>query len=204
MALIIPPGFAQIVFSLSLEGDSELMVTTLGVELDTGSGANVDDIANDMFTAFNVNIMPMLPTTYWLEFVTAYVGQDGPGPLIVESTSARDNGGASGEAVPPNTAWLVRKRTDLAGRRGRGRMYIPGVLEGSVDRVGVVGDTAQGNWQAALDSFYEDLTSAVGARYYPPVVLHRSEGAGVEPAPTPITTLVIDSKVATQRRRLRP
>jgi len=43
-----------------------------------------------------------------------------------------------------------------------------------------------------------------GTSAYPPVVLHRSEGAGVEPAPTPILSFQAESKIATQRRRLRP
>jgi hypothetical protein len=83
-------------------------------------------------------------------------------------------------------------------------MYIPGVREGDVDELGNVLSSSLTLWQDQFDGWYEYLTAGVAARLYPPVVLHRSEGIGTEPPPTPVTVYQVDDRVATQRRRLRP
>lgn len=204
MSLIIPPGFLQAVYTFQLLDDTEPIVTTLGHEIDTASGASGAQAADDLFVGFATHIMPELNNRYILTGVDAYVGQDGPGPLVYTSTEAPENGGATAAPLPQNCAYLIRKRTDLAGRRGRGRMYIPGCREDQVDPTGLVASGMVTALQTAFDNFYEYLTAAVGGRYYPPVVLHRSEGAGVEPPPTPITTFTAENRIATQRRRLRP
>jgi hypothetical protein len=204
MSLIIPPGFLQAVYVLRLDGDTEDMVVTLGHEVDTASGANLDDAPNDLFNAFATEMFGVLfQNVYELIEVVTYGGNDGP-TIVNVSTEASVTGPGAGAVLPPNCSYLVRKRTDLAGRRGRGRMYFPGPREADVDVVGNVTEATVGVWNAALADWYTALTSAVGARYYPPVVLHKSEGIGEEPPPTPITQFTMDDKIATQRRRLRP
>jgi len=202
--LIIPPGFLQAHYVLSLVGDAELMITTCGHELDSASGANVDDAANDLFAAFSTTIMDNVNAGYRLEYVACYIGQDAADPLVTISDATPVEGAATGAPLPPNCAQLIRKRTDLGGRRGRGRMYIPGLEEGVVDGVGNITTPAQAIFQADADEWMDKLTTAIGARLYPPVVLHRSEGIGAEPPPTPIVSFVVERKIATQRRRLRP
>lgn len=204
MALIIPPGFLQAVYEMQLTGDSEPMVITMGHEIDSASGANGEDAADDLFGSFNFEVFyDFMASVYTLTGVTVYVGNDGP-PSVFTSTVAPSTAVGGGTCVPPNTAYLIRKRTDLAGKRGRGRFYLPGVREDQVDNVGNVLPATQTVLNTALESWHDYLTGGTGARLYPPVVLHRSEGIGVEPPPTPITTFVTDGKVATQRRRLRP
>jgi len=204
MSLIIPPGFLHAVYRLKLEGDTEEMVVTCGHEIDTASGANNDDAADDLFGAFSSTFVDdIMPNVYELTGVDVYIGNDGP-TLVYTSTEAPFPGNDPAACIPPNTAYLIRKRTDLAGRRGRGRFYLPGVTEERVDNVGNVLSGTVGSMQTICDAFYSRLTFDAGARFYPPVVLHRSEGIGTEPPPTPITRFVVDGKVATQRRRLRP
>lgn len=204
MALIIPPGFLHAVYELRLSGDPELIVVTCGHEIDSGSGASGAQSADDLFLAFASNLMPSMSNEYTLEAVTSYVGQDGGPPLVVGSSASAVVGGSADLVLPQNCAYLVRKRTDAAGRRGRGRMYIPGVDESNVDERGNILPAHVAAWQTAFNNWLDDLTTAVGARLYPPVVLHRSEGIGVEPPPTPVTSFVVESIIATQRRRLRP
>lgn len=201
MALLIPIGFAHVVFELKMQGDNELMLTTLGVEL--GTGATEATVADDMFLSFANNIMPELSSALELQGVTAYVGNDGP-PLVRVSTEQAVQGGNSAGTVPQNTAYLIRKRTDLAGRRGRGRMYWPGVPEANVDHLGNISPLSLTAWETILDDWHEELTMGQGFRLYPPVVLHRSEGIGTEPPPTPVQRFVMDPRAATQRRRMRP
>lgn len=204
MALIIPPGFAQAVYRHRRSGDTEDMLTTCGHEIDSASGANAEDIANDLANAWIANIVPGYsgPTTF--VGCDVYVGQDGPDPLVVTSSVAAVAGPNSNALAPQNCAVLVRKRTDAAGRRGRGRMYIPEVPESSVNDVGTLDSGFVAAVNSRFDAWRDFLVGGVGARLYPPVVLHRSEGIGEEPPPTPITAFVCETRIATQRRRLRP
>lgn len=200
MALIIPPGYSHIAFELDLAGDNEPMYTTIGVD---NGGVAVDTIPDLLFQAFALEVMPRITLGYTLVRATAYVGQDGAPPLVIDSTLANVVGGLAAEALPQNCAMLVRKRTDASGRRGRGRMYWPGVHEAQVSPTGVLTEGYLADQQLAATGFYNRLTDGVDQAPTPPVVLHRSEGIGVEPLPTPITTLIVDSVIATQRRRLR-
>lgn len=203
MTLIIPPGFLQASYVFSLVGDAEPIVVTCGHEVDAASGATLAQSADDLFVSFAANILPNMNSQYVLEYVATYGGNDGP-TIVTISTEEPEAGSGSAAIVPQNTAYLIRKRTDLAGRRGRGRMYLPSVAEQNVDAVGTVAPSTVTALQASYDDWYDDLTSTGGSRFYPPVVLHRSEGIGEEPAPTPIVTFQVQTKVATQRRRLRP
>lgn len=207
MPLIIPPGFAQAVYILSCEGDSENMVTTMGHDVSAYAG-DFQQAATDLALLFGRAGGPVeaMSDTYSLIGLDLYVGNDAEAPpSIYEADISPVNGLANSSALPPNSAVLIRKQTGLAGRRGRGRMYVPGVLEGSVDNVGLLTSTYRGSLQTAYDLWLTGLEEGVSSILpMPPVVLHRSEGAGVEPAPTPVTSLTVETKIATQRRRLRP
>lgn len=204
MPLIVPPGFAQAVYSHTWTGDSEPMVITLGhdVSLWGGSFQDAADFLHRMYGDWMVaNLADVITFTH----VSLYVGQDGGGSLPYDSTGDPVVGTADGTALPSNCAYLVRKRTDAAGRRGRGRMYIPGCGEGQVDNLGNVDAAHRLVIQADLDGWMTGLTGGgVDGEPTPPYLFHRSEGAGVEPPPTPITLFQIEEKIATQRQRLRP
>lgn len=104
--------------------------------------------------------------------------------------------GASGNnPAPPNVCHLIRKQSALGGRRGRGRMFWPCIEEATVNHAGdvVAGDVAIR--QGIVDNFY-DAMLADGMQ---PVILHDTAAV----SPTDITALVYDSRVATQRDRLR-
>lgn len=204
MPLIIPPGFAQAVWSMTLTGDSEPIICTGGLDV-SAAGGDFEAAADGAFAAWGANIMPSVSDEYTLDHVTLYVGQDGGPPLVYDSTLTGSAGGLTNAPLPQNCAHLVRKRTDAAGRRGRGRFYIPGVPEGEVTPTGVLSTTYVDGMTASAQAFLDELATPVGA--YPSlelVILHRSEGIGTEPAPTPVTQLICESVIATQRRRLRP
>lgn len=203
MALIIPPGWLQAVYTFELTGDPEPMVITCGHKIDSGSGGNGPDSPNTLLTAFAANWMSEMSNQYKLVSCTSYVGQDGGSPAVYVSTLGPYPGENSGSVVPQNTAYLIRKRTDVAGKRGRGRFYLPGVRESVVDQAGNVHPDQVTAINLAASNWYDDLTSSPGLTYYPPYVLHRSEGIGIEPAPSAITSFRCENIVATQRRRLR-
>lgn len=204
MALLIPPGFAQCVIEQYRSGDTEPMLNTFGIAITTAPSTGVAGIANDVMAAWTASIGTGYSSVTSVRGVTVYVGQDGPDPMVYTSSLPPFVGPNSNNLVPQNSAILVRKRTDAAGRRGRGRLYIPEVSESDVDNVGNLSSTYRSAWQTRATALLANLSDSAFDGVLPMVVLHRSEGAGVEPAPTPVTALVVETRIATQRRRLRP
>lgn len=194
MALVIPPGFAQIAYRFALAGDAEEMISTVGIDLDgiTGLPAGAATAAMD---AFVLGYPAAAWSTDWtVRGCTAYIGQDGGPPAIVEHLT--DVVGVTAMDTPPqNCAVLIRKQTALGGRPGRGRMFLPPFAcdEGNVAPNGMLDPDFRSDTQDNIDAWMGALS---------PVLLHDSLTPG-SPAPTPITSFVVDTRIATQRRRLR-
>lgn len=104
-------------------------------------------------------------------------------------------GSRTSDPEPPNVAALVKKNTGLRGRKNRGRFYLPGVLsETDVQGNGFIDPGSY----ATLDSGIQGLFTFLESKSIPMVVLHSGTGT-----PTPVSSLVLDPRVATQRKRLR-
>jgi hypothetical protein len=147
----------------------------------------------------------MTSNQYRLVGVTLYVGTGaGTPPSVHESTVVPVVGTVDAAPLPQNCALLIRKRTSLAGRRGRGRFYAPATSEDQVTPTGIIAPFLVQLHQDAWSAFYNSLIAPQSGPPNIPVILHRSEGIGVEPTPTGITQFVVDGRIATQRRRLRP
>lgn len=197
MALVIPPGFAQLVYRFTLASDPEPMVVTIGRNLSTYGGidqADVDTMAGYFTTASPAS---SLYSVYRYEGMTLYQGQDGAPPVVWESSpSVAFQGTAAGETLPQNCAYLVRKRTALGGRRGRGRMYVPPFWfsEATVDSRGYLTSAAVTAAQTRMNNWFS------GSGW---VILH-APGISATPDPTEIVSFVVQNQIATQRRRMRP
>lgn len=205
MALIIPPGFAHAVFRIQLTGDAEEMVTTCGVDV-SAFGGDFQEAADVVAAYFALPGGPAETMTvqYTFNGVTLYVGQDGGSTIPFDSVGITQGGLDNAQSLPQNCAYLIRKKTGLGSRRGRGRFYMPSVNEVAVSAIGVIGGAQLGAVQAAWTEFFEACRDGVGeAPAAPLVVLHDAAGAGVEPPPTVITALEVDDVIATQRQRLR-
>lgn len=196
MSLVIPPGYAQAVYRFTLTGDAEEMVVTLGVDMDEFAGdgaAAVDALALRFRTAYPAaNIL----LGYTFVGVTLYVGQDGGPPTVFENVTPVV-GTNAGPALPPNCAFLVQKRSASAGRRNRGRMFMPagvGVGEDSVPATGVMLEAQRIVLQTRVNAWTDPTDH---------VIFHDSETVGAG-APVPITLFVLQARLATVRRRLRP
>lgn len=203
MPLIIPPGFAQAAFKFDLNGDPEPIVTTCGVSV-SAWGGDFQAAANacrDRWAA----AWPAASMSNQFRFrgVTLRVGQDGAPPLIFEADADIVGLGAA-TVLPQNCALLVRKRTASAGRRNRGRFYVPifGILESAVSQIGVISGGDVSGQQTGWDAFHTALTSG-GAHPLTPVILHSDGGVTAPGAPTVITSFHVEPIIATQRRRLR-
>jgi hypothetical protein len=112
-----------------------------------------------------------------------------------DSVSGTGAGGRGDQMSPPQVQHLTKKLTGIAGRAFRGRYYIPDVREDKVNGDGVL-DATEGALMLSLGAAVFSASSA-NVQWGDLVILHPSGG----PAPTVVTTLQNELKVATQRRR---
>lgn len=121
------------------------------------------------------------------------LGPNETGPMAILATSiVGDN---SSPEVLPNVAYLLRKNTAAGGRKGRGRLYWPGVSISDVTDGGVITSGIVTEQQAGWNAFIAALeTSQLDM-----VLLHAESPT----TPFKVTSMTCDAKIATQRRRLR-
>lgn len=196
MSLVIPPGYgnAALVFT-SLAGTPEF-VTTIGVDL----SAKTDDYvgaANQVMTAYGTAFAPATDSSLTLDRCTLAIGQDGAGGSV-DSDIPPFPMTRTGDAAPLAMSAICRKVTNTFGRRGRGRMFLPGVLRANeVTEGGTIYGERQASLSGAAEDFLETLQSA--AFSLPPVLLHSTAPAD----PSPITALTIQPLVGWIRGRIR-
>jgi len=199
VTLIIPPGFgnAALVFN-STQGTAPF-VTTIGVDL-SGYGGDFVLAANVVMLAFADAASTQVDGDLTLDRVTLSVGQDGPGGSVDSDTTPIPMT-RSGNAGTYGMSIIARKVTNELGRRGRGRMFIPGmVTQTEVDADGSVTSTRRAQIETVLDDFYDNL--ADGFLTNPPLepfLFHSSAPAD----PSPITGFVLSDLVGFLRGRIR-
>lgn len=124
------------------------------------------------------------------------LGPEATGPTFTIPLSTPGATGA--EACPPNVAMLIRKRVNGVSGRFSGRMFYPGISEGNVASNGTIPTPALGPYQAAVDGFFDSLHVNTGGGVTP-IIIPSAPGAFSRN----ISSLDVQVKVATQRRRLR-
>lgn len=198
MATVLPIGSYLAVYRWSLEGDPEEMVTTCGMSI-TFPGSNQDrvtELYGQATAAGSITPSDGMIAPWTFVGVTLYTRDlDGELSVFEHVQPITFVGGI--QATPPvNVACLVRKRTPFAGASRRGRFYLPpfALEEAQISPQGVH-STAQYNALAArVDGWYSNMVS----NDCQPVI-HHADGS----PSTIVTSFQLDTRVATQRRRLR-
>jgi hypothetical protein len=121
--------------------------------------------------------------------------QAAAGDAVSITRSVSIGGGEPTSAAPPQVTYLLQKITGFAGRKNRGRMYLPGVSETHVGPNGQI-TGAKLTELAGLAAAALSNWATNGAEL---VILH------TDPAdtPRPVVELSPSTLSATQRRRLR-
>lgn len=194
--MAIPLEFGEAWFSFAISGDNEPMYSHLAYGVSaTVTQAAVNAGFQAFIDAFKVRFSASLTLTggHFLEQTTAGIRR---WDAVV--TAAVGTGG--GTPLPNNCAYLVKKSTDLGGRRNRGRMYLPCPSEADVDGAGLVlsASVTALNVQTAKLLPGGAIHTAFGV-LGDPVVLHESGSQ----TPATISSLTCQTKIATQRRRMR-
>lgn len=186
----IPIGFAQVAHDFGGNGLAFPAAVVYGVDI-SGS-LTPSEMAESLHIAFGAEILEVVNESVQLERTRVKYGPQDLGPFGEFSDTIV--GGTPGAGSPSNCAFLITKSTGLGGRKGRGRMYLPGCTESQVGSDGALDagqqallQTAMTNWQGALTFVGQPL-----------VLLHNDETS-----PTPVTSLSVQGVIATQRRRMR-
>lgn len=197
MSLVIPPGFGSAAFIFGSTEGTPPFVTTLGVDL-SDAGGDFVSAANLLMFNFAQNWAGLIDSSLTLVSVSLAVGQDGPGGSV-DSDLPPIAMTRSGNSAPVAMAPILRKVTNQIGRRGRGRMFIPGaVAQTDTFETGALTPARVTALNAAATAWYEDLTTdPVGS--YPPVLLHSSAPTD----PTPVTGFQVSPLVGWIRGRIR-
>lgn len=157
-----------------------------------------EGITTKVQSLFATNVLPTLSTFIALERVLTQRVYPLPrtAGFYIDHGDA-DIGTQVGDMLPPACAVVMRKRTPLAGRAFRGRMFVVGMVE--ADQVNGVWSGA--NWNAmaiAVGTIISSgLASAGGGSYIPGI----GPKAITDDNFVPVTSYFADPVVRSQRRR---
>ncbi len=188
----IPAGYAQVNLIFTGAGVPRGAQVTFGVG-GTLSAAALPATADLVANTWLARIAPRIPSTVTLSSVRVKLGPNDTGVAIERSYAHA--GLKNTEVDSPQVTILVRKVTARGGRQGRGRMFHPGVEEGSTLSGGLFLASALASLITSFENFRTDLANAA----VPMVLLHNDPLL----LPDTITSLDVQQLVATQRRRLR-
>lgn len=202
MPLAIPPGYAQCSVEIQNSGDPEPWYVTHGVDV-SEAGGDYLAAGRAVMGAFVAAWQSYMRTTSRVTSVYLTIGSDGGNYTLNVVATEPFVGTSTAEKLPQNCAILVQKQTLRPGRAGKGRCFLPGIVaEASVDDVGVIQSTTLANLQTQADMWLENLGNPELPIPLPMVLLH-NQGIPGGSTPSPVERLQVDTRIATQRRRLR-
>ena len=192
--MFIPPGYANIQWIMQHTNTAQIALTAIGVEIEA---ADPQVVVEGATAAFDDNFGELCGLAWAGLTVRMVIGTSDPSAPITLESPTWQGGSAAGNACPAQVCTLLKKITLSGGRKGKGRMYLPGPLEGSIDDAGHFTTTQSDDNQARATAFRGDMIAIAGVTSV--VLLH------TDPAdePSEIVGILADPVVGSQRRRLR-
>jgi hypothetical protein len=130
---------------------------------DVGGSTSAAGIAGIIATQWNTALDAETNTLLTLATVRVKKGPMEDGPFGVVNTA--NTGSKVGATSSPAAAYLIRKNTALGGKKGSGRMYMPGVAESDIDEGGVISGARTTALQTAWAAFHSALQTATVPMY---------------------------------------
>lgn len=151
-------------------------------------------MSTDDSGALRITLTAYASADVLLEYVKVYsYPTGGPVATYIGEHLFTNTGGSGARVLPNQCAVVVSERTGFAGRRYRGRMYIPIGRTGSggdgqlaaaaVDQIATAWALCFHDWDASGDNGTVVVVSTVGSLF------------------TPVSQILVDTKVDIQRRR---
>lgn len=189
--VIIPVGYSQVNLIFTGTAIPTGAQVTFGVENASGlTPLAIGALVSGNWTSAGMTISHV--ATCLLSGVLVKNGPNATGPAAQFSVATP--GTSPGVTGYAGASTLARKNTASGGRRGRGRMYLPGIAEAEIDPGGALG----GGFRTSVQTACTALLAAQIADAIPMVLLHSDATT-----PTAVTSITVDAIVATQRRRQR-
>jgi hypothetical protein len=183
--------------------------TVIGIHKTTAAALNQSD-CDYLALRWSLRITELLSSSVSQVSATLKCGPNETGPSFLSTTVQAGLATAMGASAP---SVLVRKNTALGGRRGRGRIYLPGISESNIDPGGYL----NGTYLASVQSNFVSLMTDWLTINCVPTVTHSAnlidnpspppfqipDPTWVPIGPTVVTSFSVQAQVATQRRRQR-
>jgi hypothetical protein len=192
MAIIIPPGYAEVTVKFRAGGSGRNGNSVFGVKTgDVPTQSAVDTLSTVLSGAYRALLKA--PGIYI--GIRVLIGQDGGPPAELNSTSGTGAGATNVEMVPPQVQVLIKKTTALSGRHNRGRTFFPDCPEANI--------LSDGSLQAALVTSYQTVADNIKNAFNTAptwagmVLLHQTGSL----TPTPVNSYLVQQKAATLRPR---
>jgi len=132
-----------------------MLLTSAHVEAAT---PNTQSAANLILEAIQDMLQPQLDSNVTIGPTSVRHGTGTDVPNVAVSNIATVVGAAASSSQPPNCNILVKKGTGLAGRRNRGRWYIPWMVdEVNCDELGVLNPASVVGLQPLFDAALTDM-----------------------------------------------
>lgn len=158
MALEIPLDFASIACHVTPPGTGGEQIFTFGVAKEETS--SWDDAAPQLATILNGFWTERASALYSLTHFTISIGAASP-PYLTGDFPLGGAGGRSIVGPAPGTCVVVKKNTTTAGRTGRGRFFIPGIIDNDgVDLTGRLVGAELTDTQDAVSQLLQDINDA--------------------------------------------
>jgi hypothetical protein len=122
---------------------------------------------------------------------------DPPPRTFVATYQVGSAGSKAGGSAPSSVAVVLRKRTQFAGRKFRGRWYFPGIPTSDIQLSQISGG-ATIDWNKLGTALLQGI-GAIGQIPATPVLY--APRKGYAPQPQPLTAVVLDQVLRNQRRR---
>lgn len=203
-------GQGQFITYFTNEFDVEEMLCVWGYDAIGFTATPTSLKAQEAYNAFAEHLCAFMTNQYHLVRVEMQKAVSGG---VQTAEWVQDTEGlVAQDAVPQNTAYIIRKSTTGVGAGKNGRCYIPGVREDNVNSAG----TLQGTWPDTVSDSVTLLLAEFDGGDLPLLVVNR--GLRVNPLDPPprvpteepdpiywyIESMACETLVGTQRRRMRP
>lgn len=190
MTVLIPPGFGQLIVSMTSVRSPHVCRNIYGWELtDALDQSQADDWSDNLAAAYK----PLMNSGSSYIGLRILEGQDGGDPIEWNSNSSAGAGTTSGDLTAPQVMFLIKKTTALSGRHNRGRTFVIDPKESQVQDDGSLTSGAVSALATMANAVYSSPPSPQTGLM---CILHSTSQA-----PTPVATFAGEAKVATLRGR---
>jgi hypothetical protein len=198
MAFIPTPQGVKV----AVEGSQEAIPVVNVYHVDAGAAVSdtiLDDVAAVFSNWMTTTLLPLLDSTYVLNRIVVTDISVANGHQSILTFTTGNVGGITGQPCAANAALCISWRTLQTGRSFRGRTYVGGLNNGVLVDPHTMGTTYANGFATA----FVNLRTAIQTAGYVLSVLSlvANKIARVAGVLTEITSLIVDTKIDSQRRR---